>query len=516
MLKKCALAVCLILAAATGVLAQTVPTQVAFGIYRDVNPNEVCVYDNNRVCRVFIAVPPSGPLQIQTLSFAPSELYASLSATTSSSRVVLPAGETVVVYNTGSVPAYVAFGNSSIVATTGKNVIQPQSWIEFDVGLNSYTNIAAITASGTATLNISGGTGLMTGSGGGGSSGGTSNVAITSPLSQDTAPSASVSIVPTAGFRPSASGARMTPLTVTTSDSSVALPTGVVVVVTNAGTTNPMYCNVNGVAATVADQLIVANGGQFPFTIPTGQTTLHCIATGGSTTANGLGGTGIPTPTGGGSASGTTGNVNVTQWNSVAVGSPATYGTAPTGNAPGVNAAAQGAVTTSAPTYTNGTQANLSLDTSGNLRATDSSVVTAIGANAVPVPLPVIQGNGDPCSSQAHIYAPISITSNTTTQITLLNGVASEKTYICHIHLFTGSINNVALVEGSGSTCGTGTAGLIGGTTAANGWNFVANQGLVDGTGTNAIAATATAANNVCIITSSSGPLTGEIVAAQQ
>jgi hypothetical protein len=96
------------------------------------------------------------------------------------------------------------------------------------------------------------------------------------------------------GFTPSVSGARMTPLSVSTSDSSGTLPTGAVVVVTNVGTTNPMYCNVNGVAATTSDQLINP-GNWFPFTIPSGVTVLHCIATGNSTTANGLGGAGLPT-----------------------------------------------------------------------------------------------------------------------------------------------------------------------------------------------------------------------------
>jgi hypothetical protein len=105
------------------------------------------------------------------------------------------------------------------------------------------------------------------------------------------------------GFTPSASGARGTPVTVTTADSSGTLPSGAVVVVSNVGTTNPMYCNVNGVAATTADQLIGANSW-FAFTIPAAITTLHCIATGGSTTANMLGGAGLPTGAGGGSAGG--------------------------------------------------------------------------------------------------------------------------------------------------------------------------------------------------------------------
>lgn len=103
------------------------------------------------------------------------------------------------------------------------------------------------------------------------------------------------------GFTPSAFGARGTPLTVTTSDSTGTLPTGTVVIVSNVGITNPMYCNVNNAAATVGDQLITANGGWFAFTIPAAITSLRCIATGGSTTANMLGGSGLATGTGGGS-----------------------------------------------------------------------------------------------------------------------------------------------------------------------------------------------------------------------
>lgn len=106
------------------------------------------------------------------------------------------------------------------------------------------------------------------------------------------------------GFTPSASGARGTPFSVTTSDSNGTLPTGTVVIVSNPGA-NPMYCNVNGVAATTSDQPIAAGvGNWFAFTIPSGVTTLHCIATGGSTIANMLGGSGLATGSGGGGAGG--------------------------------------------------------------------------------------------------------------------------------------------------------------------------------------------------------------------
>lgn len=104
-----------------------------------------------------------------------------------------------------------------------------------------------------------------------------------------------------APFTPGLSGARATPITVTVADSSGNLPTNTgSVIVYNVGA-NPMYCNVNGIAATVADQYISSAGGWFNFGVPAGTTTLHCIATGGSTTANAAGGTGLGAGTGGGS-----------------------------------------------------------------------------------------------------------------------------------------------------------------------------------------------------------------------
>jgi len=135
------------------------------------------------------------------------------------------------------------------------------------------------------------------------------------------------------GFQPSSSGARMTPITVTTSDSSGPLPTGAVVVVSNTGS-NPIYANVNGVAATTSDQLIEA-GSWFAFTIPSGVTTLHAIATGGSSTANGVGGSGLPTGAGGGSGGGGGGGGAVTAVSGAyALGSIVDIGT---GSSPAAN-----------------------------------------------------------------------------------------------------------------------------------------------------------------------------------
>jgi hypothetical protein len=106
---------------------------------------------------------------------------------------------------------------------------------------------------------------------------------------------------------------------------------------------------------------------------------------------------------------------------------------------------------------------------------------------------------------------PISLTANTQ----IISGASGKQTYVCSINLISGAANNVALVEGTGTTCGLGTAGLAGGTTAATGWNFAANGGLTLGNGLGMIARTATAADNVCLFVSDSAQVSGNIVWAQ-
>jgi hypothetical protein len=100
--------------------------------------------------------------------FTPTPSYATLSVGTSSSRVALPTGAVVVVYNAGSNAAYVQLGNSLVTATTSNDVIQPNSWMAFTVGANTY--LAAIGTAGSTTLNVSGGSGMPTGAGSGGGS----------------------------------------------------------------------------------------------------------------------------------------------------------------------------------------------------------------------------------------------------------------------------------------------------------------------------------------------------------
>jgi hypothetical protein len=124
-------------------------------------------------------LPITGSLTANLGVYAPAAAGTPLSVSTSSSRVALPAGTTVVVYNTGSSAAYVAFGGSGVTAANTNDLIQPGSWAAFAPG--SATYLAAITASGTTSLNVSGGSGLPAGAGGGGGSGGAVTISGTLP-----------------------------------------------------------------------------------------------------------------------------------------------------------------------------------------------------------------------------------------------------------------------------------------------------------------------------------------------
>jgi hypothetical protein len=79
------------------------------------------------------------------------------------------------------------------------------------------------------------------------------------------------------------------------------------------------------------------------------------------------------------------------------------------------------------------------------------------------------------------------------------------------MNFITATAQNIALVEGTGTVCATGTAGMAGGTTAATGWNFAANGGFVNGGGGFWVFKTATPGDNVCLCLSSTGQTSGVI-----
>jgi hypothetical protein len=115
----------------------------------------------------------------------------------------------------------------------------------------------------------------------------------------------------------------------------------------------------------------------------------------------------------------------------------------------------------------------------------------------------------DPCKAAVKSYASISQTANAQ----LVTGTASKKIYVCSIHVVTAVATNVAVVEGTGTVCGTSTAGVggFGGATAATGWNFAANGGIALGNGDSSVGAEGTSGDNLCIFNSGSGQVSGGI-----
>ena len=116
---------------------------------------------------------------------------------------------------------------------------------------------------------------------------------------------------------------------------------------------------------------------------------------------------------------------------------------------------------------------------------------------------------GDPCLGQTKQFVSINQTANTQ----LVAGTSSRKIYICSIHVVVAAATSVALVEGTGTVCATGTAGVsgFGGATPATGWNFMANGGIALGSGAAAVGAEATSADNLCLFNSGSGQVSGGI-----
>lgn len=126
------------------------------------------------------------------------------------------------------------------------------------------------------------------------------------------------------------------PLTAsTTTSTSTAITAGTYAVAQNVGT-NGAYCLAGSGPATVSAQYIGPNGGEYAWYQSGGITQIACITSSGSTTMNWTTGDGLPSLAGGGGSSG--GAIgNITQWNSVALGSPTAWGTPASGNVIGAN-----------------------------------------------------------------------------------------------------------------------------------------------------------------------------------
>lgn len=115
----------------------------------------------------------------------------------------------------------------------------------------------------------------------------------------------------------------------------------------------------------------------------------------------------------------------------------------------------------------------------------------------------------DPCQGVVKSSAIISMSSATTTRF--IAPTSAKKAYICSMILITSAAENVALIEGTGGTCASSTAGIAGGTTAATGFNLAANTGYTFGNGGFFVFQSAGTNVDVCLITSSTAQLSGHM-----
>lgn len=115
----------------------------------------------------------------------------------------------------------------------------------------------------------------------------------------------------------------------------------------------------------------------------------------------------------------------------------------------------------------------------------------------------------DPCTGGAKTFHIVNMNSATTVEIA--NSVASQFFYICSVNLVAVAAQTVAIGEDDTDGCGSITAGLHGGATAATGWSFAANGGIALGNGMGTVMKTSTAARYLCIITGQAAQVSGTI-----
>lgn len=184
---------------------------------------------------------------------------------------------------------------------------------------------------------------------------------------------------------------------------------------------------------------------------------------------------------------------------------------------------------TSVQGVSGGTNLPVSQATAANLNATVVQATaanfnaTVVGTGTFAVQAAVNAGtnvigftSNDPCTQATKLGASINLTASGQ----IITGTSAKKTYICSLDLISATTQNIALVEGTGSTCATNIFGLAGGTTAATGWNFVANGGLTKGSGAGTVYSPSADSNgtaaNVCLLLSSTGQTSGQITYVQQ
>lgn len=115
----------------------------------------------------------------------------------------------------------------------------------------------------------------------------------------------------------------------------------------------------------------------------------------------------------------------------------------------------------------------------------------------------------DPCSYKTKTYYVVNLAATGTVEIA--NAVANEFWYICAVNIVAQGANAVLIAHDDTDGCGSITAGMNGGTTAATGWGFAANGGISLGNGAGTVLKSATANHYLCIAPSTNAQISGTI-----
>lgn len=275
------------------------------------------------------------PAAITTTStaFAPSGNTVTLSASTVSSSVSFGSATTVAVSNTGANTVYIVFGTTSPTATTSGYPVLAGQTIFFAAGSNTW--IAGITSLSTSTLLITPGSGVPAIAGGGSSGGGGGAITAASGSYASGSISAGAYAASSIGAGAIASGAVASGAYAAGSIGSGAIASGA-----------------------------ISSGAFAAGSISSGAAVSGAFADGSIV---GIGSVGDAAWSGSGSGS------------LISIMKAISNGTALSSTLP-----IYGAVTTTAPTYTNATNQPFSLDTAGNLRTTttlsaSSSIIGKVG-----------------------------------------------------------------------------------------------------------------------------------------
>ena len=263
----------------------------------------------------------SGSFSASLSGFQPTPSYASLSVGATSSRVALPSGTVVVVYNTGTNAAYVTIGGASVTATTSNDFVPAGGWMAFAVGSSAY--LAGIETAGATTLNLSGGSGLPTGAccaAGGAGTGSNASVGSTGSAAPGSATLGGMSVGGTMTAMPGTSnGLKVDGSAVTqpVSAASLPLPTGAATAagqptVAGSGSTTSGQTGNLDMAAVTSSSPAYTNGQTNAFSL----TTAGALRVDGSAVTQPVSAASLPLPSGAATAA------NQTSWQS-ATGSAA-------------------------------------------------------------------------------------------------------------------------------------------------------------------------------------------------